>query len=221
MFETKLLCDQIIKILFLNSNEILKTKHKNAFIKLGFHNVLALVTLIAIGSATRIMEAGLACPDWPLCYGTFLPLKHMNLRVFLEWFHRLDAFFVGTLILAQFSLSIIWRKNLPSWLPKIYSFLVFLIITQGTLGALTVINILDPNTVMLHLILAFSILITSIFINQNLEKKLLMPHKKLWWKIILYIPLTLTLTQSIIGVRLSSTWSAHLCLFNNQQCSKI
>ena len=52
---------------------------------------LATWLLMAVGSATRVMNAGLACPDWPLCYGQLIPSQQMNLQVFLEWFHRLDA----------------------------------------------------------------------------------------------------------------------------------
>ena len=192
-------------------------KYKTRLIKLGNHIVLAIIILIAIGSATRVMEAGLACPDWPLCYGTFLPLTHMNLRVFLEWFHRLDAFLVGLLILVQFILSIVWRKYLPKWLPKIYSFLLFLVILQGSLGALTVINMLASLTVMGHLLIAFFLLITAVSINQNLENE---NQESLlsWWKSLLSIALILTLAQSVLGVRLSSTWSAHLCLTFNRHC---
>jgi len=83
----------------LINNQLYKSKYLTIFKRLGCHSVLALIALIVIGGATRVMEAGLACPDWPLCYGSFLPFKHMNLRVFLEWFHRLDAFLVGILIL--------------------------------------------------------------------------------------------------------------------------
>ena len=202
---------------FLNQFEINQKKYKSSLLKLGNHTVLAIIALIAIGSATRVMEAGLACPDWPLCYGTFLPLTHMNLRVFLEWFHRLDAFLVGILIVTQFALSFLWRKFLPNWLPKIYSFLVFLIILQGTLGALTVINMLSSLSVMSHLLIAFIILITAIYVNQALINKE-MDKNILWWKYLLSIPLSLTLVQSVIGVRLSSTWSAHLCLSMNQNC---
>ena len=202
---------------FLNQFEINQRKYKSSLLKLGNHTVLAIIALIAIGSATRVMEAGLACPDWPLCYGTFLPLTHMNLRVFLEWFHRLDAFLVGILIVTQFALSFLWRKFLPNWLPKIYSFLVFLIILQGTLGALTVINMLSSLSVMSHLLIAFIILITAIYVNQALINKE-MDKNILWWKYLLSIPLSLTLVQSVIGVRLSSTWSAHLCLSMNQNC---
>lgn len=205
------------KFNFLNQFEINQNKYKSSLLKLGNHTVLAIVALIAIGSATRVMEAGLACPDWPLCYGTFLPLTHMNLRVFLEWFHRLDAFLVGILIVTQFALSFLWRKFLPNWLPKIYSFLVFLIILQGTLGALTVINMLSSLSVMSHLLIAFIILITAIYVNQSLINKE-MDKNILWWKYFLAIPLSLTLVQSVIGVRLSSTWSAHLCLSLNQKC---
>ena len=201
----------------MNQFEINQRKYKSSLLKLGNHTVLAIIALIGIGSATRVMEAGLACPDWPLCYGTFLPLTHMNLRVFLEWFHRLDAFLVGILIVTQFALSFLWRKFLPNWLPKIYSFLVFLIILQGTLGALTVINMLSSLSVMSHLLIAFIILITAIYVNQALINKS-MDKNILWWKYLLSVPLSLTLVQSVIGVRLSSTWSAHLCLSMNQNC---
>jgi len=82
---------------------------------------------------------------------------------------------------------------------------------------LTVINLLDSSTVTGHLLIAFLLLITTISINQNLENS---SNKKplLWWKTLLFIPLLLTLFQSFIGVRLSSTWSAHLCLSFNKQC---
>tara|TARA_Y100000589_G_scaffold330825_1_gene381788 strand:- start:3095 stop:3838 length:744 start_codon:yes stop_codon:yes gene_type:complete len=141
----------------------------------------------------------------------------MNIRVFLEWFHRLDAFFVGILILVQFLLSYFWRKYLPNWVPQFYSLLVFLVILQGSLGALTVINMLSSFTVMSHLLIAFFLLITAISINQNLLKNNF-ENNNIWWKFLLSIPLTLTMIQSVIGVRLSSTWSAHLCLTFNEQC---
>ena len=201
----------------MNNLEFNKTKYEEILIQLGNHSVIAIIALIGIGSATRVMEAGLACPDWPLCYGSLLPSSHFNLRVFLEWFHRLDAFLVGILILTEFILSLIWRKYLPAYLSRKYSLLLFLVILQGSLGALTVINMLDSFTVMGHLLIAFLLLITSIFINQKLINNSVNASLN-WWKILLTIPLILTLIQSLIGVRLSSTWSAHLCLSFKQNC---
>ena len=199
------------------NNQLYQSKYLPIFKRLGNHSVFALIALIAIGGATRVMEAGLACPDWPLCYGSFLPFSHMNLRVFLEWFHRLDAFLVGILILVKFVLSIIWKSGIPNWLPKTYSLLLFLVIVQGSFGALTVINLLDSYTVTGHLLIAFLLLITTISINQNLENKAF-KEQLTWWRLLLVVPLILTLIQSFIGVRLSSTWSAHICLSFNKQC---
>ena len=52
------------------------------------HLVVAVIALVVIGGATRVMEAGLACPDWPLCFGTLLPGRQMNLQVPAPPLHR-------------------------------------------------------------------------------------------------------------------------------------
>jgi len=201
----------------LINNQLYTSKYLTIFKRLGIHSVLALIALIVIGGATRVMEAGLACPDWPLCYGSFLPLNHMNLKVFLEWFHRLDAFLVGILILFKFALSIIWKNEIPNWLPKTYSLLLFLVIVQGSFGALTVINLLTAYTVTGHLLVAFLRLIMTISMNQDLENDEI-EEPLVWCGLLLFVPLLLTLIQSFIGVRLSSTWSSHICLSFNKQC---
>ena len=109
---------------------------------LASHLVVALVALVGIGGATRVMEAGLACPDWPLCYGRLLPGRQMNLQVFLEWFHRLDAFVVGVALLVLTAASFFWRRRLPAWLPWLAAVNLLLVLVQGGLGALTVTQLL-------------------------------------------------------------------------------
>ena len=121
------------RFIHLINNQLYKSKYLTIFKRLGSHSVLALIALIVIGGATRVMEAGLACPDRPLCYGSFLPFNHMNLRVFLEWFHRLDAFLVGILILFKFTLSIIWKNEIPNWLPKLIHYYFFLLLSKDLL----------------------------------------------------------------------------------------
>ena len=136
--------------------------------QLAAHVVVALIALVVIGGATRVMEAGLACPDWPLCYGSFLPGRQMNLQVFLEWFHRLDAFFVGIVLIAQFGFSLHWAKNLPKWLPWTYGALTILVALQGFLGALTVLQLLPSLVVMAHLAVAFALVATMSGVTQRL-----------------------------------------------------
>ncbi len=127
--------------------------------QLAAHVVVALIALVVIGGATRVMEAGLACPDWPLCYGSFLPG---------EWFHRLDAFFVGIVLITQFVLSLYWAKSLPKWLPWTYGVLTFLVAFQGFLGALTVLQLLPSLIVVAHLAVAFSLVAIMSGVTQQL-----------------------------------------------------
>ena len=87
-------------VTFFKSNSLLAT--------ISAASVVAIFVQIMLGAVTRLMGAGLSCPDWPLCYGSFFPKGQMNLQVFLEWFHRLDAFFVAIAISIQFFLCFLF-----------------------------------------------------------------------------------------------------------------
>ncbi len=185
--------------------------------QIGSHLVVALIALVVIGGATRVMEAGLACPDWPLCFGTILPSRQMNIKVFLEWFHRLDAFFIGIAMIVQFITSLIWRSALPRWLPKLYFLFVVLIILQGLLGALTVLNLLPSGIVTAHLGLALSL----VAVMSALTQWLLNPNSAqapVWWRPISSFALFSLLFQSLIGGRIASTWSVQLCSSQQLHC---
>nr|AUG32763.1 hypothetical protein PLO_791 [Paulinella longichromatophora] len=124
------------------------------------HLVVALASMVGIGGATRVMEAGLACPDWPLCYGYLLPGPKMSIQVFLEWFHRLDAFVISIALLVLFIQSILKRASLPRWLPWVSGLMLILVIFQAGLGALTVLQLLSYDIVTAHL--AIALLLVSI-----------------------------------------------------------
>ena len=179
--------------------------------QLAAHVVVALIALVVIGGATRVMEAGLACPDWPLCYGSFLPGRQMNLQVFLEWFHRLDAFFVGIVLITQFAFSLYWAKTLPKWLPWIYGFLTLLVSLQGFLGALTVLQLLPSLVVMAHLLVAF----TLVAIMSAVTQQLLNPGKSIfptWLRCFGFLSLFAVIAQSLLGSRVATSWAAQRCL---------
>ena len=136
---------------------------------LSAHLVVALVALVVIGGATRVMQAGLACPDWPLCYGSFLPGRQMNLQVFLEWFHRLDAFVVGIGVLVLATTAVLQRQHLPRWLPWLSGACLVLVAFQGALGALTVTLLLPAAIVTAHLATALLLVMLVSVCHQLLE----------------------------------------------------
>ncbi len=196
----------------LSSNQI-----RSLLGKLAAHIVVALVGLVVIGGATRVMEAGLACPDWPLCYGSFFPKGRMNLQIFLEWFHRLDAFFVGIAICLQFFLSLIYKSSLPFWLPWVNGGIFLLIALQGALGALTVVDLLPSNVVVGHLLLA----LTLVALMSGLTQRLLSLNEinpPSWWSFLSRSSLLIVIIQSVIGSRMATTWGAQKCLAKGIDC---
>ncbi len=178
----------------------------------------ATLVLMAIGSATRVMNAGLACPDWPLCYGQLVPSQQMNLQVFLEWFHRLDASLVGFGTIGLVALSLWKRRLLPGWIPfaAIASFL--LVVFQGVLGAFTVTELLRFDIVTAHLgtaLLFFSVLLT-IAISLKPYKAVGSAGSLRWIGLAAAL---LVYGQSILGGLVASQWALHQCLAGSQLCT--
>jgi cytochrome c oxidase assembly protein subunit 15 len=178
---------------------------------------IATLLLMAIGSATRVMNAGLACPDWPLCYGELVPRQQMNLQVFLEWFHRLDAALLGLSSIALFGVTWWNRRQLPTWLPWAATLVVGLIVFQGALGGLTVTELLRFDIVTAHLGTALLYFTTLLVIRMAL-----VPYQgtgtvgKLPW--VSLSAAIFVYAQSILGALVGSQWALHQCLGTAQLC---
>ena len=183
------------------------------------HLLIALVALVGIGGATRVMEAGLACPDWPLCFGRLLPGRQMNLQVFLEWFHRLDAFVVGVALLVLTAASFFWRRRLPAWLPWLAGGSLFLVMVQGALGALTVTQLLAAPLVTAHLTTALLL----VALTSCLYQRLAMVNSPevgppFWWQLLATSALFLVLAQCLLGGSMASQWAADQCFSAGSGC---
>lgn len=179
---------------------------------------IATLFLMALGSATRVMNAGLACPDWPLCYGELVPQQQMNLQVFLEWFHRLVASTIGLLAIGLASLTWWYRRSLPNWLPWAATFALGLVIFQGLLGGLTVTELLRFDIVTAHL--GTGLLFFSTLLAMGMA---LLPYQsmggvgKLPW--VSSSAAILVYGQSILGGLVASRWALHQCFGTAQLCS--
>lgn len=104
------------------------------------------IVLLMVGAQLQVLKGALVCPDWPLCFGEFLPL-YMT-PAFYESLHR---FLAGLVLIG----SVVWtwkRRSIgpKAWLP------LFLVILQSLLGLATFMYKLPTVTTILHLI--FSLL---------------------------------------------------------------
>ena len=131
----------------------------DARLAFGFQLLVVLTfCLIVLGALVRANGAGLACPDWPLCFGNLIP--EIDTRVGFEWSHRLLAGGV-TAIFALLSWSA-WRSSARSrYVTALLIIAAVLIAIQITLGALTVWLKLAPWTVTAHLIIGNSFASTT------------------------------------------------------------
>ncbi|MBD2178319.1 heme A synthase [Pseudanabaena sp. FACHB-1998] len=205
-----------------------KSESKNRFVepvilirRMAFGIAIATWMVMAIGSATRVMNAGLACPDWPLCYGTVLPAEQMNLQVFLEWFHRLVASSVGFATIVLFGASWYFRQELPKWLPWATSGSLSLVVFQGILGGLTVTQLLRFDIVTAHLgtgLLFFSSLLaiaTALKSPKNSLNEQSSSQKLAWLGLTAAL---LVYLQSILGALVASQWALHQCFASQDMC---
>lgn len=124
----------------------------------GFALVLT-YGLIVLGAWVRATNSGLSCPDWPTCYGHWVPLPadipadagYAYYQVMLEWVHRLIAgVILGPMILATTFLC--WRfRDRAARLPLFGGVLLLLLLIQVALGGLTVLDRNSPWSVAVHL----------------------------------------------------------------------
>jgi heme A synthase len=132
--------------------------------------LLAAITwaLIILGALVRAHGAGLACPDWPLCFGQVVP--EMNLRVAFEYSHRLLA---GSVTLCFAALAIAaWRRSAAGDpIRRRLALAAGLLALQIVLGALTVWHLLAFWTVTSHLLVGNSVAATFAWTALDLRRR--------------------------------------------------
>ncbi|WP_196158919.1 heme A synthase [Reinekea sp. G2M2-21] len=147
-----------------------KTQRKPGFYLAIIATLMAAIVVV-LGAFTRLVDAGLGCPDWPTCYGHFwAPQSAIEIAVANETFpeipvdldktwpemvHRYLASSLGLLIIGLVVVAVRQRKNAgqPFKLPL---FLLAFVILQGAFGAWTVTLKLWPQVVTAHLLGGFT-----------------------------------------------------------------
>lgn len=125
--------------------------------KVGAFQILSIITaatiylLIVLGGLVSSTGSGLACPDWPLCYGEVFPT--LTPAVLIEFAHRVWAAVVGVFVLVTMLLA--WKKyRWPSAVTAFATLSFVLLLNQVVLGMVTVQSGTKAIIVTAHLALA-------------------------------------------------------------------
>ncbi|MGH2384063.1 MAG: heme o synthase [Candidatus Limnocylindria bacterium] len=136
------------------------------FAKLAVAAAVATFVLIAVGGLVRATDSGLGCPDWPLCFGDWLPPA--DLHAWIEHTHRLTAaVFVAPLVGAVGLITVFTRRRRD--LPLLVAAVIagVLVIVQSLLGAAVVLQGLAAELVTAHLAMALTVFAAVIFIAER------------------------------------------------------
>ena len=181
------------------------------FIKVYKYLVVGTFALIALGGSVRVMNAGLACPDWPLCFGEVIPDYHPE--VYFEFLHRALAGFIG-LVTVVLHTMILRNKNVNGWLKVIASGSLVLLAAQVIMGGLTVLLQLQGEVVTTHLALGTSYFASLLWIYLSLRDGDRLKTFKLPQWMPRYAKLTAlcVFAQILLGGFVASHYAALVCV---------
>ena len=169
----------------MTSSSSLTNQREHLFRRLALLTVITIYLLILAGGIVRSTGSGMGCPDWPRCFGRWvpptevsqLPLNYQEIygaklkgevefnpvKTWIEYVNRLLGAFAGLLVFALLLVSIPYLKydkRVFYW--SLVSFV--LIGLNGWLGSRVVATELAPYLVTFHMLLAILVVFALLFV---------------------------------------------------------
>lgn len=190
--------------------------------------------VVILGAFTRLVDAGLGCPDWPGCYGHLtwpksegavaaaearfpeFPVEHD--KTWPEMVHRYFAGMLGLVILGLTIATWRWAAKTPhQHFPRFHALgLLVLVIIQAAFGMWTVTLKLWPQVVTAHLLGGFATLSLLWLYTQRVSgASWQLPHhlhqKLFGLKLLGLLTLIAVIVQIALGGWTSSNYAALAC----------
>lgn len=152
---------------------------ESGFRRLAFAALVATYLVVVAGSIVRSTGAGMGCPDWPRCFGRWIPPTEVSqlpanydqifgeklkgevvfnaAKTWTEYANRLVGVVAGLLVAAMTVTAFSFRKK-DRYIPVLAVLSLLLMAFQGWLGAQVVAFELKPVVVTIHMVVAIVIL---------------------------------------------------------------
>src|SRR5438034_1498462 len=129
---------------------------KRAFRTVAVATTVSTVLLIAWGGVVRATGSGEGCPDWPTCFGAWMP--RLEYHTVIEYLHRLLAFLSVTLSIVLAAIGAWSLARDRSAVPRVAAWLAVvlapLFVVQAAIGGGVSATREDPAAVTLHFAVA-------------------------------------------------------------------
>jgi heme a synthase len=194
-----------------------------SFRKFVVLTIIAVYLLIFVGGVVRSTGSGMGCPDWPKCFGLYipptsveqLPLNYQEIygkklkgevnfnpvKTWIEYLNRLLGALIGILVFVTFLYSLrYWKSDI---ILVIYSAIVVILTGfQGWVGSKVVSSELAGFMVTTHMIIAIMIVAILLFIyfRSNIHLQVPVPDNLRLNKYLIAL-MTLTFVQVIFGTQ--------------------
>ena len=180
--------------------------------------ILTFLVVIA-GGVVRTTQSGMGCPDWPKCFGKWIPPtnaaelppdfeKYLSkqdidhtfnaLHTWIEYFNRLLGTLLGLFAIIQLFL-LLRKRNLYSKSFRIAIVFLALVIATGLFGAIVVKLNLAHLSISVHLLFAIVMLQVQLALLLSLDNRLFVMPVSKTTKRMLVAFLVILLTQSVLG----------------------
>ncbi len=182
---------------------------------------IATYILIFVGGLVRVSGAGLGCPDWPKCFGRWMPPTNVSqlppdmdpalfnfTLAWIEYINRLVGVIIGLLIFITAILAVKNFRDKPKILyPSIAA--LILVAYQGWQGSRVVASQLEPFIISIHMLIAFLIVSLLVYTTQQayyeehpaIESKTSYPDSATKWIGLLWL---LFILQVVLGTEVRS-----------------
>ncbi len=152
--------------------------------RIALITICAVYFLILVGATVRASGAGMGCPDWPTCFGSWIPpvsesqlpanyqeiyadrgyaeTRFNPVKTWTEYVNRLVGVSIGLFILITAVKSIGLRRH-DRWITIASVAALLMVIYQGWLGSRVVASNLQPGMITVHMLMALAIVGVLLF----------------------------------------------------------
>jgi cytochrome c oxidase assembly protein subunit 15 len=203
---------------------VIELKKQIRFRRFGILTIASVFFLIFIGGLVRSTGSGMGCPDWPKCFGQWIPPSDISelpldyktkfavagkeiadfdaFKTWTEYYNRLIGVVIGLFVFLTVIFALPYLKSTNKkifWL----SFLAFILVGfQGWIGSIVVSTDLATYMITIHMLIALiivALLIYTVSASQDFVIYQINPFPGL--KTLIWVLLIIALVQTVSGTQ--------------------